>query len=255
MDTHIYHKLLSIVPLWGYIERSLIVNVEEHDATLEDTLVDIPCVDGSVLTKLNNINQHEASDMDPRGYDAIIKQIIKVLDTNKPNEIRTSFFQWSLARDEVLKNFKQYRIPKIKNPETQNIEYYGNYLSQKDMSSFIFSTQSLCEVFKRFKEEKHKKVMELHHITKVLHQISGQSDVFTRMDYISMMGFKYIYNTDEYLEIPDPTNIMYPLPEINIDYAKKKIHILEIELAYLNRNIKALKKGIRSRLEEDKRSK
>lgn len=255
MDTGIYYKLLSILPSIGYNARVLSVDIKTRQATLEDTVMVIPHqnIDGAFLKKLNNINQQEVYKMDPGKYDLIIKSIIKTLDPDSSNEIKVTFLQWALARDKVLKVFKKNQIPKIKNPETQNIEYYGNYVAQKDING-ILGSKYLWDRLNYFKKAKHDRVVELHHIMKILKYVSGTSDIYTRMDYISEMGFNYIFNHGLTLD-DDSISVMRPLPEINIDYAKKKIHILEIELAYINRNIKSLKKGLRSKYKKEKGSK
>ena len=138
----------------------------------------------------------------------------------------------------------------IKNKEVENIQYYDSYLGYE--SIYNKSTSYLNQILKVFIKERKKRVKELHNLTYVSKR---PKCLYESMDNISIGGlanrFKgyindpgpYRYGVDE----TRPDVIMLSLACINEDYLNNKIHVLEVELCYLNKNIKAIKHVIRTR--------
>lgn len=132
----------------------------------------------------------------------------------------------------------------IKNKEVENIQYYDSYCGYKFIDDY--SDNYLKSLLKNFIHERKSRVKELHVIISNYKYFCDDCATRTRMDYISTMGLGY-YCGHAYGKEINSESVMSPLVYINEDYCKHKIHVIEVELCYINKNIKAIKRVIRSR--------
>lgn len=158
------------------------------------------------------------------------------------------------------KEAAQKRIKGYKNKEVQNIKYYDSYLGYNYIDST--STKVLRITLKDLYKARRNRIIELHKLSKgnIWHKDHPSNDSWSdsRMDYISSMGLGYLYDNNylfrERIKQDDSSGeyLLVPLSRINEDYQRCKIHTIEVELAYLNRNIKIIKKVLRERPKEGK---
>lgn len=164
------------------------------------------------------------------------------------------------AKDHVIDMLKKEKekavIPYVENKPYMNMEFYGSFLGEHSLHDY--GSTYIVKVLNVFKKIRHEKVMEYHKLMKILSHDDGTSWRYDkqRMKYDAYMGLDYIYNrhlnyNHDIFSIEDPVRLemllLNPLSEINFDYAKHKLHTVNVELAYINRNLKSIRAEFRRR--------
>lgn len=250
---NVYSKLLNINSPILSSDDILCISLFNHIAEIYNGENKI---DDEYADTINKIEDSDINDIDN-----IVSKIIKYYGMNKiTDEISLSLFidMKNKILDELIildnelydQKVNSEEILSIPNKEVQNKEYYDSFLGYKFIDDC--GDKFLHEVFNSFISAKKERVKELHRVTKsyLCFKKYPDCDANTRMDYYSIMGLGYMYHCEPLLNNIEETKeenkklVMIPLSNINMDYAKNKIHILEIELCYINRNIKAIKKEL-----------
>ncbi len=121
----------------------------------------------------------------------------------------------------------------------QNIEYFGYYFGE-DLS---FNEKFLSNVIKEFKRLKRKRIMENHQIKRIMRGRNYKT--FRKFD--ADVGLAYSYNLYLFDENKTDDDIIIPLAHLNEEYCKSKIHTNNLEICYLNENIKRIQNELRER--------
>jgi hypothetical protein len=136
-----------------------------------------------------------------------------------------------------------------KNLEVENKAIYGEYCDK------IYGQKYYICLIREFRKIRRRKCKEVHE----LHEILDYRKIYsvTESDYerIRKQGLDYYFNSFSNYHNHGVHNIfenkeedmMHPLLNLNMDYAKKKLHILEVELCYINANIKSISKILRGK--------
>lgn len=163
---------------------------------------------------------------------------------------------------EIENQFINKNIPYLHNKEYQNIDFYDGFIGTKVISRY--SDDYINTIYKMFKILHHERVIEFHKLSKIVKEskYNGLSNAYLTdcVKFWNEFGFdmkiskklveELIESKDEKVFNSDMVEmLMKPLREINYDYAKRKLHVINVELSYINRNLKALKREIRRRKE------
>lgn len=132
--------------------------------------------------------------------------------------------------------------------EIQNFELFKYYLGKEGINSGINSYDSnyLRKVRDEFKKFKRELIMQNHKIERIMHNkyhYKGfNSDISL---YDVNHGYKQSYNIDV---LKDPTDaVTSSLAHLNESYCKTKITSNNMEICFVNQNIKEIERVLRSR--------
>lgn len=152
-----------------------------------------------------------------------------------------------LAKKRANDKLEEFR--KTKNRELHNKAFYGSFIGEKIGK---IEASKLGVYLKHFKELRHDRVVELHRIVKIHKYFikHGTMPSFYDMEYQSSVGLGYFYEVDHVtypIKYQGDNAFMLPLENINMDYTRYKIHVLEVELCYINSNIRTIAEELRRR--------
>jgi YHS domain-containing protein len=133
-----------------------------------------------------------------------------------------------------------------KNPEVANKDIYGLYIDDMRGNKYY------ADLLKYLLKLRRKKCKEIHEIHEILELRKIHPITESKYKTIRKQGLDYYFNsgTNYHYHRLNEDNILHPLMNININYTKWKLHNLEVELCYINANIKSISKAIRVRKEE-----
>lgn len=259
---NIYQRLYHIKSLTESPNAILFINFNESKAYIngctKDEMNEILNTPQTSIDKVDDVvgEALTALGLDFDGFNILLNLFINKRDWILQQEALTK------QRLQEAREKKRALMEAVKNKEVQNIEYYGSYFGYKYIGDL--SIECLTSAFNEFKRIRKRSVAELHHLVNIRKYTLDHPDLIndswdrSRMEYNATMGLNYIY-TNKYfinhcISVIDTNHdyVMIPLSYINDDYARYKIHVLEVELAYINRNIKAIKVVIRKRLKDKK---
>lgn len=134
-----------------------------------------------------------------------------------------------------------------------NIKYYGGYLGPNELDHLPEAyIRSLLDSFITRRKILLKRLREVQKIyNESMEKINKGVNIYDRhiMNDMTIHGLGYSYCSayDPMRDYIDPENIILPLNHMNLEYDKLVMKTIDIELCYINRNIKAFKKALKIR--------
>lgn len=255
--TNVFSKLLTVQPIEDYPNAMLYINFGIDYAYITISAeskeeVDISMIPDSFFSLEKILRIIRRLGMHVNGDTCLLNLFIDVRDDILEEERKEK------EREKAYLDRRTELISAVKNKEVQNIEYYGSFIGRKYIHDL--GLRNLSKIFKDFKRARANRVQELHHLMRINEWHKTSNDVYDpdRLNYNSIMGLDYIHNMSRYGHLFDfrkdcnIDELINPLADLNPDYTKRRIHIINVELAYINSNIKAIKKEIRERLKDEK---
>lgn len=255
---NVYSKLLNISGTLLDINELVDINLKDHTADIYTEANKSKYKSKTIIMKVDN----EIEDSDLEEVNAMVIKVLRECNFNLNEYINKSFVMplqlFINVRDHLIEEMKRNKdklekyiydnFINIPNKEVQNKEYYDSFLGYKFIDDC--SDNYKRKVLNIFKKARKDRVKELHYVVESYSRLKNIYSNIERMDYYSDMGLGYMYKCETNLGNNDlefdKKLIMKPLPRINMDYCKNKIHVLEVELCYINSNIKAINKILSS---------